>query len=73
MLIVKIIAVLLGLAFALFGYFIYFRKQYHLINGFQAEFEAGRKNTDYARRVGKIEFALGIVLLAGGIALILFV
>ena len=54
MLFIKIIAVLLGLAFALFGYFIYFRKQYHLINGFQAEFEAGRKNTDYARRVGKV-------------------
>ena len=37
MLALKIIAILIGLTFALFGYFIYFRKKYSLINGFEAD------------------------------------
>lgn len=52
MLILKIIAVLLGLAFALFGYFIYFRRKYNLINGFEADFKAGRRDENYAKHVG---------------------
>lgn len=43
MLALKTIVVLLGLAFTLFGYFIYFRKKYNLINSFEADFKAGRK------------------------------
>lgn len=43
MIILKIITVLLGLAFTLFGYFIYFKKKYNLINGFEAECKAGKK------------------------------
>ena len=72
MLVLKIIAVLLGLAFTLFGYFIYFRKKYNLINGFEADFKAGRKNEDFAKRVGMVEFALGIGILIAGLALIVF-
>ena len=72
MLVLKIIAVLLGLAFTLFGYFMYFRKKYNLINGFEADFKAGRKNEDYAKRVGMVEFVVGIAILIAGIALILF-
>ncbi len=72
MLILKIIAVLLGLAFTLFGYFIYFRKKYNLINGFEADFKAGRKNESYAKRVGMVEFVVGIAILIAGIALIIF-
>jgi len=72
MLVLKIIAVLLGLAFTLFGYFIYFRKKYNLINGFEADFKAGRKNEDYAKRVGMVEFVLGIGILIAGLALIVF-
>ena len=72
MLALKIIAVLLGLAFSLFGYFIFFRKKYSLINGFDAEFKAGRKDEAYARRVGMVEFAVGIAVLLAAIALILF-
>ena len=72
MLALKIIAVLLGLAFSLFGYFIFFRKKYSLINGFDAEFKAGRKDGAYARRVGMVEFAVGIAVLLAAIALILF-
>ena len=44
MMLLKALAVVLGLAFLLFGYFIYFKKKYHLINGFEADFKAGRKN-----------------------------
>ena len=72
MLVLKIIAVLLGLAFTLFGYFIYFRKKYNLINGFEADFKAGRKNEDYAKRVGMVELVLGIGILIAGFALIVF-
>ena len=72
MLVLKILAVLLGLAFTLFGYFIYFRKKYNLINGFEADFKAGRKNKDYAKRVGMVEFVVGIAILIAGIVLIMF-
>ena len=72
MLVLKILAILLGLAFALFGYFIYFRKKYNLINGFEADFKAGRKNEDYAKRVGMVEFVIGIAILIAGLILIIF-
>ncbi len=73
MIILKIIAVLLGLAFTLFGYFIYFRKKYNLINGFESDFRAGRKNENYAKRIGLVEFVVGISILITGIVLIVFV
>ncbi|WP_287388683.1 DUF3784 domain-containing protein [Lachnospira sp.] len=73
MVVVKVLAILLGLAFFLFGYFIYFKNKYNLINGFEADFKAGRKNEEYAKRVGMIEFVIGIVLIILGLALIIFV
>lgn len=72
MLVLKIIAVLLGLAFTLFGYFIFFRKKYSLINGFEADYKAGRKSEKYAKRVGLIEFVIGIAILIAGVALLIF-
>lgn len=63
MIFLKVLAVVLGLAFLLFGYFIYFKKKYNLINGFEADFKAGRKKEEYAKKVGMIEFVVGIVLL----------
>ena len=68
----KITLVLLGLLFSLFGYLIFFRGRYGLINGFRAEERAGRKNERYARRVGLTELTIGILLLVAGIVLILF-
>ena len=53
-------------------YFICFKKKYNLINGFEADFKAGRKKEEYAKKVGMIEFVVGIVLLITGVALILF-
>ena len=71
MLTLKIVAVLLGAAFTLFGYFIYFRKKYDLINGFEDNLKAGRRD-GYAKRVGIIEFSVGIAFLAAGLALVVF-
>ena len=62
MIFLKVLAVVLGLAFLLFGYFIYFKKKYNLINGFEADFKGGRKKEEYAKKVGMIEFVVGIVL-----------
>ena len=73
MIAVKIITVVLGLAFLLFGYFIYFKKKYHLINDFSEDYKAGRKDERYAERVGLTEFIIGIVLLAVSVVLIVFV
>ena len=72
MLYLKIIMILLGSAFLIFGYLIRFRKKYHLINSFKEDYEAGRKTERYAERVGLIELILGIALLAVGVILILF-
>ena len=72
MLVLQIVSVLLGLSFTMFGYFIYLRKQYNLINCFEADFKAGRKNEEYAKRVGMVEFVIGIAVLVAGIVLIIF-
>ena len=72
MIVVKVIAVVLGLMFLLFGYFIYFQRKYNLINGFEADYKKGRKNEQYAKRVGLIEFIIGVILLIIGIILIIF-
>lgn len=68
----KVLAVMVGLAFLLFGYFIYFKKKYNLINGYEADFKTGRKNEEYAKRVGMIEFVVGIAMLLAGVVLIIF-
>jgi len=68
----KIIALILGLAFTLFGYFILFRGKYALINGFDEAFKAGHTTKAYARRVGMVEFILGLILMLAGILFILF-
>ena len=73
MLVIKIASIMLGFVCLLFGYFIYFRRQYHLINGFEADYREGRKDESYAKRIGFIEFVIGIALLAVGIILMLFV
>ena len=69
MIIVKIITLALGLAFLLFGYFIYFRRKYSLINGFEVDYQKGRRDEQYAKRIGLLEFMIGIALLVGGIIL----
>ena len=70
MLVLKILTALLGVAFSVFGYFIYFRKKYSLINGFAEAYRNGTKGETYAKRVGLIEWIFGICLLL--ISVILF-
>ena len=71
MLIIKIILMTLGVAFTVFGYKIYFRKKYNLINGFEEAYKAGRKTKRYAERVGLVELIIGIILTIVGICVII--
>ena len=73
MLILKILLPIVGVAFLLFGWLIFFKKKYSLINGFDAAFKEGRKTESYARRVGLAELVLGISLLIASVILIVFV
>ena len=53
----KIFALMLalnGLVFLFFGYKIYFKKSYDLINGFNKAYKKGLKDENYAKKVGKI-------------------
>ncbi|NWO24043.1 DUF3784 domain-containing protein [Mogibacterium timidum] len=70
MTLLKIILIALGATFSIFGYLIYFKKKYNLINDFEANHKAGRKTESYARKVGLIELLLGIAMLLVGFYLI---
>lgn len=72
MIILKIIIILLGITFTIFGYLIYFRENYNLINDFEEDCNAGRKTKSYAKRVGLTEFIIGIAMVLIGIFLIIF-
>ena len=71
MLFLKVLTALLGIAFTAFGYFIYFRKKYSLINGFADAYRNGTKIEAYAKRVGLVELVTGIVVLIIAMLLIL--
>lgn len=71
MTLLKIILIALGATFSIFGYLIYFKKKYNLINDFEANHKAGRKTESYARKVGLIELLLGIAILLVGFYLII--
>ena len=70
MTLLKIILLALGVTFSTFGYLIYFKKKYNLINDYEANRKAGKKTESYARKVGLIELLLGIALLMIGLYLI---
>jgi hypothetical protein len=72
MIALEIITILLGFTFAVFGYLIYFKKKYNLINNFMEDYKSGRKDESYAKLVGKIEFYIGISLLFIGVILVFF-
>lgn len=59
----KIILLMLGIAFTSFGYLIYFKKKYNLINRFEADYKLGIKTESYAKKVGVIESIIGIILI----------
>ncbi|WP_314923723.1 DUF3784 domain-containing protein [Mogibacterium diversum] len=70
MTLLKIILISLGATFSIFGYLIYFKKKYNLINGFEENYKDGSKTESYAKKVGFIELLLGIALLMIGLYLI---
>ena len=70
MTLLKIILLALGETFSTFGYLIYFKKKYNLINDYEANRKAGKKTESYARKVGLTELLLGIALLMIGLYLI---
>lgn len=70
MTLLKIILLALGATFSTFGYLMYFKKKYNLINDYEANRKAGKKTESYARKVGLIELLLGIALLMIGLYLI---
>lgn len=61
--ILKIISLILALAFTFFGYNIYFKEKYSLINNFEKDYKNGLKDEEYAKKVGLIELILGILFL----------
>lgn len=61
----KVFALMLalnGLVFLFFGYKIYFKKSYDLINGFNKAYKKGLKDENYAKRVGKIYLLVFIAM-----------
>jgi len=67
MFILRIILILIGLVFIGFGYAIWFKEKYNLINNFQKDKKNGKLNDSFAKKVGKIEFIGGIACFALGI------
>lgn len=66
MIFLMIILLVVGVAFTTFGYFIYFKEKYNLINGFESDYKSGRKSETYAKKVGLVEFMIGIILVVVG-------
>lgn len=67
MLALRIILILMGLLFIGFGYNIWVKGKYDLINNFEKDKKSGKKNESFAKRVGIIEFSGGVACLALGI------
>ena len=66
MILLMIILLVVGVAFTTFGYFIYCKEKYNLINGFESDYKSGRKSETYAKKVGLVEFMIGIILVVVG-------
>ena len=72
MALLKIILLAVGLLFLAFGYLIYFKKKYSLINGFEAALHAGEKTERYAKTVGLVELILGVAFTLAAALLLIF-
>ncbi|EEU12185.1 DUF3784 domain-containing protein [Anaerococcus vaginalis] len=57
----KIISLILAIAFVFFGFNIYFKKKYNLINNFEKDYKNGLKDENHAKNVGLIELIIGIL------------
>ena len=71
MTLLKIILILVGLAFITFGYLIYFKEKYNLINDFESNFKSGKKTESYAKKLGLVELIIGIIFILIGIVVLI--
>ena len=67
----NIIIIVVGVAFITFGYLIYFKEKYNLINGFELDYKSGRKTESYAKKVGLVELMIGIILVIVGFCMLI--
>jgi len=67
MLILKIALILIGALLTTFGYLIFTKEKYGLINNYVEDKKNNKYNDKYAKRVGLIEFSGGFSLLVLGI------
>ena len=63
--------ILVGALFTIFGYLIYFKKKYNLINNFKMNKNINKYSDDYALSVGFIELCSGIFCICLGILLLI--
>lgn len=71
MIFIEVLIILIGLAFISFGYLIYFKEKYNLINMYEFNKKREIKNESYAKKIGKLELIFGIILSILGIILYL--
>ena len=67
MLILKIALILIGALLTTFGYLIFAKEKYGLINNYVEDKKNNKYNDNYAKRVGLIELSGGFSLLVLGI------
>ena len=67
----NIILIVVGGAFITFGYLIYVKEKYNLINGFELDYKSGRKTESYAKKVGLVELMIGIILVVVGFCMLI--
>ncbi len=70
MFVLRIMLILIGLLFIGFGYAIWFKRKYNLINNFKDDNKSGKSYDSFAKRVGIIEFIGGIVCFILGVVAI---
>ncbi|HKL41292.1 MAG TPA: DUF3784 domain-containing protein [Clostridia bacterium] len=63
MYILGLVLLILGLTLFGFGYFIFFKKKYDLINNFKEDLKLNRFGENYAKRIGLIELIWGIIFI----------
>ena len=65
---IKIALMIVGVLFALFGYFIFFKGKYSLINNFDEDKKNQKYDDAYAKRMGLIEFVGGLITFTLGVS-----
>lgn len=65
--IIQIVQIVVGFLLLRNGFLIFFKGQNHLINGFLEELSQKKATIGYAKRVGLIQFIIGLLLMIMGI------